>query len=194
VPTAQPRYPGLVRPIDPSKICSVTAIVGDVAEAVRAAGGWMCDRVRAGWSVSALVPVASDPKPLQILGVRTTTFGAKLDESLLIPRPAALAIGIEALSLPNPIRAQIHALMRDPGIEVTIWGNGEFKPKQHFEHVQHPLSPAALAFKVQAMRAASVSMTIEPTEFFRSRASWYPLDHGIELDRVVRDSGARVNL
>ncbi len=47
------------------------AVIGlDVAEVVRAAGGWICDRVRAGWRVSVLVPTGSDTRPLQILGVK----------------------------------------------------------------------------------------------------------------------------
>jgi len=35
---------------------------------VRSAGGWLCDRARAGWDVNVLVADGGDPQPLMILG------------------------------------------------------------------------------------------------------------------------------
>jgi hypothetical protein len=99
-------------------------------------------------------------------------------------------MSIDELSPSNPIRAQACSLLRDPEIEITIWGDGELKSEHHFEAVQHRLSPAAQAFKAYAMRAASLTTTPAPTETFRNCESWYPLDHGVDLHRVIRSSSS----
>ena len=44
-------------------------VAANAADAVRFAGGWMYDRVMAGWDVTVLVADRSDDRPLHILGV-----------------------------------------------------------------------------------------------------------------------------
>lgn len=150
----------------------------------------MIDRVRAGWRIEAVLPPDCDAEPLAILGVSATHADTGSDPSWFSSRPAALAVGIGVLSPANPIRTQVHALMRDPGIEVTIWGDGEFTSGRTFEAVQYRLSRAAQAFKAHAMRAAALSTMPGPTEFLRSCTSWYPLDRGVDLDRVTPGGGS----
>ncbi|PRC47802.1 hypothetical protein C6A85_83090, partial [Mycobacterium sp. ITM-2017-0098] len=48
------------------RIVVVASCVGPVVEA---AGGFLCDRARAGWDVSVLFAGACDPRPLAVLGV-----------------------------------------------------------------------------------------------------------------------------
>src|SRR5215208_5723706 len=43
----------------------VAATTEDVVES---AGGWLCDRAKAGWDVNVLVAEGVDPRPLTILG------------------------------------------------------------------------------------------------------------------------------
>ena len=51
----------------------------DVGELVTSAGGWICDRIHAGWDVTVSVDAPCDVRPLQILGVTTVVIGQPLD-------------------------------------------------------------------------------------------------------------------
>ena len=53
------------------------------------AGGWLFDRVMAGWEVAVAAPEALDVAPLRILGVRTVAL-----DSLLDGRPATRALSV----------------------------------------------------------------------------------------------------
>lgn len=44
-------------------------VANSVVDVVRSAGGWLYDRVAAGWEVTVLLPQHGDTRPLQILGV-----------------------------------------------------------------------------------------------------------------------------
>lgn len=46
-------------------------VASDVADIVQSAGGWLYDRIVAGWQVNVLLPPTSDARALRILGVRT---------------------------------------------------------------------------------------------------------------------------
>jgi hypothetical protein len=48
-------------------------VARDVGELVDLAGGWICDRILAGWDVSVAVSEPRDLRPLQILGVTLVT-------------------------------------------------------------------------------------------------------------------------
>ena len=55
-------------------------VAPSVAEAVRAAGGWMFDRVMAGWDVRVLVSAGHDDRALQILGADGADLESALDD------------------------------------------------------------------------------------------------------------------
>ena len=96
-------------------------IASDVADMVRSAGGWMYDRVRAGWRVTALVPSDSDIRPLQILGVRALPFETEY-LAVRTSSPAAFAVASEVFERDARVRRDIqHALLRGT-TEVTFWG------------------------------------------------------------------------
>lgn len=164
---------------------AMIAIVDDVADAVRDAGGWMCDRVWAGWDVTAWVPSGCDTTPLRILGVTAVPLEGELTDLWPSRRPAAIAIGSDVTSLPSRIRTRVDALMRDPGTEVTVWGACRSVPGDRLHDVHHRLSAAAIAFKAHAMHAASLSEACGPTESFRSRAPWFPLPAGANRQRAT---------
>lgn len=156
------------------QVHAMTVLIDRVDDAVRDAGGWMCDRVWAGWDVTAWVPYGRDITPLRILGVSVRL----LDERSDIwpgPRPAAVAIGNDLTPLPHRIRTKLDALMRNPGTDVTVWGERRSIPGDRFHDVQHRLSAAAIAFKTQALQAASLPVPCGPTEYFRSYTRWQPL-------------------
>ena len=52
----------------------VAVSAGDV---VQSAGGWLYDRVMAGWEVTVLLPHSCDSRSLRILGVRTSELDAE---------------------------------------------------------------------------------------------------------------------
>src|SRR3984885_16045374 len=60
------------------------------ADVVRSAGGWLYDRVRAGWQVAVLLPPHSDTRPLQILGV----YVADLDSQIPPTSTGCVARGL----------------------------------------------------------------------------------------------------
>ena len=60
---------------------------------LQSAGGWLCDRARAGWDVSVLVADREDPRPLTILGATTLDRGVEFASMVRTPsRIAALAV------------------------------------------------------------------------------------------------------
>jgi hypothetical protein len=180
------RFSAPVRSIDPLP-CAVTVIAHDVGDVVRAAGGWMLDRVRAGWRVRVVVPDGSDIHPLQILGVKARYAAEPLNARWLRDVPATVATAAETFD--QPIGAQIDALQRNYDIEVAVWGDGEIRSALPFDDVRHRLSSAAASFKVRALMATAQSPVVGPCEFFRSSAAWYPLDSGADLQRVESGIG-----
>lgn len=191
----KPTKPGpaaLVRSLEPQMRCSLTALCVDVPSTVRAAGGWLFDRARAGWRVTALAPIGSDLAPLRILGAETiffppgldpSTFQARLEPSLFTPMPASLAVAAELLGSSAALNTRVQALARR-GMEVVVWGEDGFQSDETFDQARHRLSAAASAFKDRALRAASSVGPQDSTEFLRTRGSWYALEHDVDLERV----------
>ena len=79
-------------------------VAADVADVVRAAGGWMYDRVMAGWDVTVLLADGADERPLHILGVETADLESALALWAERPHPQTVAVasaGHVAAFLPN---------------------------------------------------------------------------------------------
>lgn len=142
-------------------------VVGaDVADVVASAGGWLFDRVMAGWDVRVAVADAEDLAALQILGVRpvalTTMFGNG-------SAPAALAVAGAVCTADDRIRDALAISVRSARTEVTVWGDvwvpGVGRPG---DEVRHELSAAARVFKAQAAFAASLEPAAAAFEVFRS--------------------------
>ena len=164
-----PVHPATATP-GQSEVHAMIVLVDSVADVVRETGGWLCDRVWAGWDVTAWVPADCDTTPLRILGVTATALGDGRDDLWPGRRPTALAIGSDMSWLPHRIGAKIDALMHNPRTEVTVWGERRSAPDNRLHDVQHRLSTAAIAFKTQAMLAASLAGTCGSTETFRNYA------------------------
>jgi hypothetical protein len=142
---------------------------------VRAAGGWLCDRVRAGWRVSAVLTGASDARPFQVLGVRAMPVGT---DPLVLVRsgPAALAISADVLDADQALRAEVLRVVERGGTELTVWGQWESGVLAgRVAPTRHQLSGAARAFKTQALTVAgSNCAATDSVEEFHSCALWYP--------------------
>lgn len=154
----------------------VTVIAADVEGVVGAAGGWLCDRVRAGWQVTVLVPPRCDTRALTILGVRSGEWEPGAD-TLRLLRPAALAIDARVLRHDDGLRRELLRRVDGGGVEVTVWGeSGLFAADRRFGRVRHRLSAAARAYKKQALSSCRAAACDQAAEEFVSSAMWYPPD------------------
>jgi hypothetical protein len=129
-----------------------------VPEVVKFAGGWLVDRVMAGWDVTVLVRGAEagsqDLRPLEILGVDTQD----LEQALVMwadrPHPQTVAVASELFSADARVRQGVLNALDQGLTEVTLWG--EHWPEELDDtvgSVRHQLSAAARAFKAQALAA-----------------------------------------
>ena len=142
-----------------------------VVEAVRAAGGWMFDRVMAGWDVRGLVTDGHDDRALQILGAD----GADLESVLQLgadgEHPHAVAVAADLYGTDSRIRDGIRLALESGQTEVTLWG--ESLPAElergTVESVEHRLSVAARAFKAQALACLETAdASVSSIEMFRA--------------------------
>ena len=70
-------------------------VAASVADVVRFAGGWMYDRVMAGWDVTVLLADRTDERPLQILGVDTADLESALALWAERPHPQTVAVAAD---------------------------------------------------------------------------------------------------
>jgi hypothetical protein len=145
----------------------LSVIASTTEDVLQSAGGWLCDRARAGWDVNVLVGDGGDPQPLAILGATALD----LDENFIstvrsASRVGALAVSADLLAADARVREEILRALKRGLTEVIVWGRqwpaelgGQADP------VQHRVSPAARAFKSHALVAADVSTdSVTPTE------------------------------
>jgi hypothetical protein len=138
-----------------------------VADVVDSAGGWLFDRVMAGWDVRVAVANPGDLAPLQILGVATVGLGAVFGGGA--NAPTALAVAGAVCSTDDRVRDALAASVRSARTEVTLWGD-VWVPSmgRPGDEVRHELSTAARVFKAQAAFAAGLDPVPTPFEVFRS--------------------------
>lgn len=148
-------------------------VAPDVVDVVRFAGGWLFDRVMAGWDVTVLVAEHPDDRPLQILGAQVIDLEDALASVESRPRPATLAAAADLFGCDSRVRRGVLRALDQGVTEVTLWG--ETWPAELDDSVglvQHQLSAAARAFKALALSAAAVKKTedirVDLTETFRS--------------------------
>jgi hypothetical protein len=140
-----------------------------VLDAVRFAGGWVYDRVTAGWDVTVLVGDDEDARPLKILGAEVRDL-----ESVLVswedrPHPQTVAVAADLFDRDARVRQGVLEALEQGATEVTLWGEGlPAELDESVDSVQHQLSAAARAFKAQALAAANdPAADVGHTETFR---------------------------
>lgn len=140
-----------------------------VTDVVTFAGGWLFDRVMAGWDVTVLVADLCDDLPLQILGAATKDLESALAEGLDHPRPHALAVATDIYRRDARVRDGVRQALDHGQTEVTLWGEHWPEELNRIDSVEHRLSVAARAFKARALAAADISTdAVGRTEIFRS--------------------------
>ncbi len=133
-------------------------VAPSVAEAVRYAGGWMFDRVMAGWDVNVLLAESGDVRPLKILGAEPVDFESVVAAGDDQPHPQALAVAADLIDRDERVRKGVLRAIDHGMTEVAVWGEG--RPAgldRGVDSVQHRLSSAARVFKAQALAAAAVT-------------------------------------
>ncbi|MGH3556789.1 MAG: hypothetical protein ACRDTK_04720 [Mycobacterium sp.] len=158
-------------------------VAANVIDVVRFAGGWLFDRVMAGWDVTVLVADHPDERPLQILGAQIIDLEYALASVGQRPPPQALAAAADLIGCDSRVRQGVLQALEQGATEVTLWG--ETWPAELDDSVglvQHRLSVAAQAFKAQAFTAAAMPEgSIGLIETFRSRVIASPL---VEADLI----------
>ena len=158
-------------------------VAADVADVVRFAGGWLFDRSMAGWDVTVLVAGQPDERPLQILGVRILDLEYALATAGHRPAPQTLAAAANLFDCDSRVRQGVLQALDQGATEVTLWGRTwPVELDSHVCVVEHRLSAAAQAFKVQALAAAGMAApSIGAIETFRSRVMSGP---SVEADLI----------
>jgi hypothetical protein len=129
-------------------------VARSVPEVVKFAGGWLVDRVMAGWDVTVLISADEDTRPLDILGVETHDLESALEMWADRPHPQTVAVAVGLFASDHRVRQGVLNALDHGLTEVTLWG--EQCPAELDDTVgavRHQLSAAARAFKAQALAA-----------------------------------------
>jgi hypothetical protein len=144
-------------------------VAPSVPEVVKFAGGWLVDRVMAGWDVTVLIDTDEDLRPLEILGVDTQDLESALQMWSDRPHPQTVAVAADLFSSDARVRRGVLNALDHGLTEVTLWG--EHWPEELDDtvgSVRHQLSAAARAFKAQALGAIDPSVAlVGESETFR---------------------------
>ncbi|MEZ0366902.1 hypothetical protein ACAG26_24820 [Mycobacterium sp. pUA109] len=144
-------------------------VSSSVADAVRFAGGWLFDRVMAGWDVTVLVGDPLNDRPLQVLGTRTLDLETALRSMGARPQPQSLAVAADLFGSDPRVRDGVLDALDHGATEVTLWGATESAELDgSVDAVHHRLSGAARVFKAQALAAVAPGASVAPIETFRS--------------------------
>ena len=133
------------------------------ADVVQSAGGWLYDRVAAGWEVTALLPKGCDTGSLRVLGVRALDVEARFGTG---STSQSLAVSAAAFTADARVRDNVLASLADPLTEVALWGDAwPLGIDRSTTRAQHLLSAAARRFKGYALAVAGIACTsVGPTE------------------------------
>jgi hypothetical protein len=139
-----------------------------VLDAVMFAGGWIYDRVMAGWDVTVLIGNDDDARPLEILGAEVRDLESVLEAWEDRPHPQTVAVAADLFDSDPRVHQHVLNALEQGATEVTLWG--ERLPAEldkSVDSVEHHLSAAARAFKMQALAAANAEAAVARAETFR---------------------------
>lgn len=143
-------------------------------DVVHSAGGWLYDRVMAGWEVTASLPPGTDTRPLRILGVGVSDRQSEFDGTGAASQ--SLAVSAEAFATDPCVRRKVLTSLEGRLTEVALWGDG-WPPgvSRTTVEAQHLLSAAARRFKGCALAAAGIpDAAVGATETLRCDANSWP--------------------
>jgi hypothetical protein len=139
------------------------------ADVVGSIGGWLYDRMRAGWDVNVLLPQRCDNRPLEILGIQVSDLDWQVLAGGTEYAARGLAVSADMFASDVRIRQEVLTALDRWMTEVTLWHDDWPLTVGHrTATVQHVLSGAARAFKRHALAAAGIPGSVGPTETLRS--------------------------
>lgn len=136
-------------------------VAANAVDVVQSAGGWLYDRVMAGWEVTVLLPHSCDNRSLRILGVDMVDTESEFAAAAMGSTSQTLAVSAEAFAVDARLRDKVLESLNNQFTEVALWG----QPQQGWPlgvdrglaTAQHLLSSAARRFKGAALAAAGIS-------------------------------------
>jgi hypothetical protein len=139
-----------------------------VLDAVTFAGGWIYDRVMAGWDVTVLIATDEEVRPLEILGAEVRDLETVLESWEDRPHPQTVAVAAEMFDSDARVHEHVLKALDQGATEVTLWGERlPAELDESVDSVEHHLSAAARAFKMQALSACDSGAAVAHTETFR---------------------------
>jgi len=141
-------------------------VAASAVDVVHSAGGWLYDRVMAGWEVTVLLPDSCDSRSLRILGVWTSELDAAFALTPAGSVSQSLAVSAEAFTADARVRDKVLKSLDNGLTEVALWGDGwPLAVNRAMTRTQHVLSSAARTFKGYALAAAGIPCNpVDPTE------------------------------
>src|ERR1700721_2329176 len=91
------------------------------ADVVDCVGGWLYDRVRAGWEVNVLLPQRCDSRPLQILGIQVADLCWRTLSASKEYAARGLAVSADMFASDPRIRQEGFTALDRWMTEGTIW-------------------------------------------------------------------------
>jgi hypothetical protein len=158
----------------------LNVVASTMEDVVESAGGWLCDRARAGWDVNVLVAVGGDPRPLTILGAAAHDLEDRLLQTMRsASQVGALAVSGDLLQADVRVREEVVRVLKRGVTEVIVWGTTwPVELGRQADSVEHRVSSAARAFKSHALVAAgasTASATATEALFLVGTGSFRPL-------------------
>lgn len=130
-------------------------IAANPVDVVESAGGWLYDRVMAGWDVRVLLPESSDTRALRILGVGVVDAASEFLATALSSTSQTLAVSAQAFTVDARLRDKVLESLDKRVTEVALWGDEwPLGVNRGLTQAQHLLSGAARRFKGAALAAA----------------------------------------
>jgi hypothetical protein len=131
----------------------------NTADVVQSAGGWLCDRARAGWDVNVFVTDPCDQLSLTILGATTLRLDGDFCSVIRgMSHGGALAVSADLLSSDSRVRSGVVNALKRGLTDVTVWGTRwPAELGRQADPVRYRVSSAARAFKLHALVAADLS-------------------------------------
>lgn len=133
-------------------------VAPDAAETAGFVGGWLVDRVLAGWEATVLRADDDDPLPLRILGARPASLEPVLRSSVLRCRPHAVAVHAGLYDRDPRVRRVVEEALGAGTAEVTLWGGPRLVDPDAAGALPHRPSRAARVFKARALAAAAAPL------------------------------------
>jgi hypothetical protein len=163
-------------------------VAASTVDVVQSAGGWLYDRVMAGWQVTVLLPDRCDTRPLRILGVQAGELEAQFEWMRTGSTRQSLAVSAEVFTADARVRDKVLESLDSRLTEVALWGQAPqgwpLRVDRAMTQAQHVLSAAARTFKGYALEAAGIpDPTVDPTEMLLCDACSRASSGLVRLDR-----------